>query len=97
MSSFLDETARVRSLLDRDGWKHTWHLERDEYGRIDWRHPDNLRLVRRELNFALGHGVWLAHEALSLITLLDDFEKGRESCVSLPHPTHTEADVSSTK
>lgn len=29
-------------LIDRGSWKHSWHLDKDSYGEIDWASPANI-------------------------------------------------------
>ena len=52
------EKESVLSLIDRGGWKHSWHLNKNKYGYTDWWDKKNLQdcldLAKRAHEEALG-------------------------------------------
>lgn len=55
-------------LLDRGSWKHTAHMEKDEFNRIIWHHQENIDRIKEQIAEA-------RKEAEDLRILADEAEK----------------------
>ena len=66
MTTLYEQRDAIVRLLDRNEWKHSWHLPRSGSG-IDWWHPDTLAKVREQKADAI-------RQAIALIVLAESIQ-----------------------
>lgn len=53
-----EDTRKTLDLIDMGTWKHSWHLEKNQYGYVDWGNKANvkecLRIAMQRKIHALG-------------------------------------------
>jgi hypothetical protein len=45
-----EKRAAIIEAIDMDNWQHSWHLPKDETGRIDWYGDNTLNEIAKILN-----------------------------------------------
>ena len=48
-----DDTEDVLGLIDRGTWKHSWHLNKNRYGYVDWNDKENIEKCLEIANDAI--------------------------------------------
>ena len=69
----------IREAIDAYEWKHSWHLEKDQWGYTDWNHPNTLKDCKNVLEEYATKAMAFAVKCDRLRRIVDAAIRRRES------------------
>ena len=72
------EREKVLNFMDRGTWQHTLHMKRDRENNVDMRHPDNIELIRGNIEGARQEAKMLMLKADAVERIMDRYNNPKE-------------------